>query len=317
MPIDFTCPHCGARTIVADQYAGQSGPCASCGGTIAIPAAGGVAFGQPRPKGRSSAGPIIAVLAVVAVTLLCIVGALGAVLLPVIGAARKAAQQSTDLNNLQQIGLAVHNYHDSYRCLPPGSMSVQDLPPDKGLSWLTRLLPFLGQEPLYRAINYSEPWDSPSNAQVVNVPLQQFLSTNHPSYTQHLTGGQGKSHYVGIAGMGVDAPTLPKEDPRAGIFGYNRIVRFEDVTDGLSNTIMAAETQENNGPWAAGGLSTIRGLDPARQPYLGAGRQFGRDGGGLVLFADGSVKVLSSSIDPKVLESMSTIHGGEVVLPNF
>jgi prepilin-type processing-associated H-X9-DG protein len=121
---------------------------------------------------------------------------------------------------------------------------------------------------------------------------------------------------VAIAGLGVDAPGLPKEDKRAGIFGDDRTVALADVKDGLANTMMVAESSALSGPWFAGGRHTVRGLDPTRQPYIGFGRQFGGihvAEGANVLMADGSVRFIKDSIDPKVFEAMSTMAGGEMV----
>jgi prepilin-type processing-associated H-X9-DG protein len=97
------------------------------------------------------------------------------------------------------------------------------------------------------------------------------------------------------------------------VFGYDRQTRIEDFTDGTANTMMVIETAVAGGPWTAGGPATVRGLDPARQPYIGTGRQFGgtHRGGAMVAMADGSVKFLTETIDPKVFEALSTVSGGE------
>jgi prepilin-type processing-associated H-X9-DG protein len=123
----------------------------------------------------------------------------------------------------------------------------------------------------------------------------------------------GWTWYVGVAGVGRDAPALPGGHPRAGVFGYDRQTRVADITDGVATTVMLAETSSANGPWTTGGPATVRGLDPGRQPYIGRNRQFGgtHRGGVIVAFADGSVRFLSESIDRKVFEALATIAGGE------
>jgi prepilin-type processing-associated H-X9-DG protein len=94
---------------------------------------------------------------------------------------------------------------------------------------------------------------------------------------------------------------------------------MEDLKDGAAATLLLAETGVGNGPWSAGGPATVRGLDPARQPYIGRARQFGglHRRGLNVAFADGSVRFLKDTIDPKVFEALSTIAGGEQLPPGW
>ncbi|MDB5351526.1 MAG: hypothetical protein JWN86_2773 [Planctomycetota bacterium] len=80
---------------------------------------------------------------------------------------------------------------------------------------------------------------------------------------------------------------------------------------------MVVETTRDVGPWTAGGLASVRGLNPSQPPYLGPKGQFGgnHQGGSMVLFADGSVKFIKETVDRRIFEACSTIAGGEV-LPN-
>jgi Protein of unknown function (DUF1559) len=132
--------------------------------------------------------------------------------------------------------------------------------------------------------------------------------------------------YLGVAGLGADAPSRPAADRRAGVFGYDRRTPLAAVTDGLSHTLMILESARDNGPWARGGPSTVRGLDPAGRPYLGTGRPFGgthfaenglfRRGGSVGCnagVADGSVRFLAEAIAPEVLEALATVAGGETI----
>jgi len=121
--------------------------------------------------------------------------------------------------------------------------------------------------------------------------------TNLPPFT----------HYVGVAGVGADAATLVKGEPRAGIFGYDRRTKREDIKD-TSNTLHLIETATANGPWTAGGHATVRGLDPEGPPYLGRGGQFS-SGHGLTqaTLADGSVRPISPAVSRRVLEALATV----------
>lgn len=119
---------------------------------------------------------------------------------------------------------------------------------------------------------------------------------------------------MGVAGLGADAARLPEANPANGFFGFDRQIGRDDIKDGLSTTLSVVETTWENGPWAAGGFPTVRGLDAAR-PYLGRDRQFGGTHAGRVMaaFADGSVRSLTDSMSPKTFEALSTIAGREEV----
>jgi hypothetical protein len=107
---------------------------------------------------------------------------------------------------------------------------------------------------------------------------------------------------------------LPKGHPRAGVFGYDRQTGLADIIDGAAFTMVVAESGRAKGPWLAGGPATVRGLDPADLPYIGPGCQFGglHEPSGLhVALADGSVRFIRDTINPKVFEALSTIAGGE------
>ncbi|HKI18341.1 MAG TPA: DUF1559 domain-containing protein [Isosphaeraceae bacterium] len=238
-----------------------------------------------------------------------------------IKATRDSAERSQCRNNLLQIGLALLNYESTFQVFPSATQPNRDLPPQRRLSWLASILPFLeGGGKWY--IDRAKAWDDGENRLIRRgmkesdeVYLAEDVQCFHCPASGHSTdsAGQGLSDYVAVAGLGVDAPVLPAGDPRAGIFGYERTTTVEQIKDGSASTMAVIETSDGNGPWKAGGAATIRGLDPGRQPYIGPGRQFGgahRDGV-MVLFADGSVRFLRATIDPKVFEALSTIAGGE------
>ena len=120
---------------------------------------------RPRRKRRQSnsgmsVGVIIAIIAGgVFVLGLCGVGVLIALLLPAVQQAREAARRTQSKNNLKQIGLAAHNFHDTHRHFPPLELE----PGDVQQSWLTDLLPYADHAPLYNQVNRQAPWDDASN----------------------------------------------------------------------------------------------------------------------------------------------------------
>jgi prepilin-type processing-associated H-X9-DG protein len=252
---------------------------------------------------------------------------------------QEPAQRLQCENNLREIGLALNLAHNDQKVYPPATLANPELPPEKRLSWLAVILPFLHQpgvaaRPLperfqkprtvFEALDKTKAWGAVENRSAVNTVLPEFLSPDHPETVPPET--PGRTHYVGIGGLGPDAAALPADDPRAGFFGYDRRLtrnqlqeahgegktgRGEDaLARGESRTLVVIETAAEIGPWAAGGFPTVRGLDPAERPYTGPGRPFGglHRGGFHVLFADGAVWFLRDSIDPEKLEVLVPIN---------
>ena len=121
------------------------------------------------------------------------------------------------------------------------------------------------------------------------------------------------THYIALAGIGHGAAGQPAGAKGNGFMGYDRLTSIAMIEDGSSNTIALMETRSNVGPWARGGVSTLRGFDPTIA-LDGDHPLFGGHAGGLnVGMADGSVRFISSSIDPSKLAGAITIAGGESV----
>lgn len=235
-----------------------------------------------------------------------------ALLLPAVQKAREAARRSQSKNNLKQIGLAMHNYHETFNHFPAGTHPNEKLKPEQRLSWYADILPFLDQQPLFQRIDFEEEWDSKDN---ITFTETRIPTLQNPGVTAKPNKGvEAPTHYVGIAGIGKDAPTLPVGHKRAGVFGYNRKTRIRDILDGTSNTFMTAEASKDFGAWAEGGNGTIRPF--TKKPYIngpdGIGGPWSTPGGHFGM-CDGSVHFLSDKIDPSVVEALSTIAGGEVV----
>ena len=233
------------------------------------------------------------------------IGVMTALLLPAVQQSRTAARRVQSKNNLKQLLLAMHNYHDTHNMLPTGTVKDSSEEIDDRLSWIVSLLPFIEQAALYKQIDQKDGWKSDANSDWTGFNIEMLTNPAEPN------GREGTTHYVGMAGIGKDAADLKVNDPKAGIFGYNRQTRFRDITDGTSNTIAVTEASDHFGPWAQGGRSTIRGL--TEEPYIngpdGIGSPF--PGGMNAGLADGSVRFISENIDPEVFKALITISGGE------
>jgi type II secretory pathway pseudopilin PulG len=211
---------------------------------------------------------------------IAIIGILVALLLPAVQAAREAARRMQCGNNLKQIGLALHNYHDKYKTFPQETIwhgnakgttcTAADV---RHYTWITLLLPNIEQGPLHDQINFSIPALAPSalypagqfNAILVQgKPLKEtlipaFLCPSSPMPTDP-PHGLAYSSYGGNSGWhGYRYKTF---DPQAaGPFSLYDACRIEDITDGTSNTILVGEvgnTSYTPGQQWVGGSGTLR-----------------------------------------------------------
>jgi prepilin-type processing-associated H-X9-DG protein len=221
----------------------------------------------------------------------------------------RRTQCASNLRNIIQGLLVYSNREGSF---PTGAWPNANLPPGKRLSWYAATLPYLEGQDLWNQLEKDRAWDDESNAGVVTTVIGVLRC---PDYARPPAVIPMPTQYIGIAGLGTDAPLLPKGHARAGVFGYDRRTSLADIADGAAHTMMVAESGRVRGPWLAGGPATVRGLDTTDLPYIGPGRQFGgiHPTGTNVAFADGSVRFVSDTVEPKVFESMSTISGGKKV----
>jgi hypothetical protein len=225
-------------------------------------------------------------------------------------------------NHLRQLGrFAAHHVKPDEKAggslptsIPAGTVVVPDLRPDRRLSWVPDLLPALDSRrqataDLAARIDKNRPWDAETNAAAARTTLSVLTCPANPPPE---TGGPAVTQYVGSGGVNPAGATLPPTDPRAGAFRYDAPTPFAALTDGLSHTLLFAETNAALGPWLAGGPATVRGYDDASRPAIGAGGQFGGNhfGGGNFGFADGSARFLSDRIAGDVFRNLVTIAGG-------
>ena len=200
---------------------------------------------------------------------------------------REAARRTQCKNNLKQIGLALHAYHDVYEALPPAYTVDANGKPLH--SWRTLILPYIDEVKLYNAIDLSRPWNDPANAEAFKTAPTVYCcpSARLPD---------GSTAYLAV--VGPDFCFHPTQ-PRA----------FSDVTDGFSNTLMVIEVaQENAVPW----MSPQDADEQTVLSFLKTGT-LAHTGGTQTLLMDGSAMFLSQNVDPNTLRALTTIAGKEVM----
>lgn len=249
-----------------------------------------------------------------ALVLLLILLLVGSLVVVGVAKARAAAATLSCQAHLKRMGIGLWGYHDAHGSFPPGTIPNDGLPFDRRFSWLVALYPYVEDKSGVERLDQSASWDEKKNREVV-VPRLNFVACPaNPNCAE--TGEPPLTHYIGVAGLGIDAATLPLNDRRAGFFGYDRKTMRSDIQDKLAFTMTVAETRSENGPWAAGGPATVRGIDPEGPAYISKKGQFGwhsSSSGCNILLADGSVRFVKDSVNPRIIEALATIAGGEEV----
>jgi hypothetical protein len=168
--------------------------------------------------------------------ILALLGFLFALLFPVILRLRVAAARAQSANNMKQIALGCHNYHDTNNALPPGNDR-------NNFSAAARLLPYIEQDNLYKLINFDKPCDDDANALPRGTFIKVFLNPFDARTT--VLDGCGPTNYLFNAGS---KPALKDND---GVFYQDSKIKFADITDGTSNTVLAGETLKGDASTSA------------------------------------------------------------------
>lgn len=297
------------------------------------------AFLTTNPK-RRHGFTLIELLVVIAIIAILI-----ALLLPAVQQAREAARRTQCRNNLQQLGIAVHNYELAYEVLPPGAVNpegpIRSEPKGYHMSWTGQLLPYLDQEPLFRHIDYSKSVYE-QDKRVRESRIAVFLCPSSPAHSVPATGQAGGEFSVSsYAGCHHDTEAAIDSN-NTGALTLNSAVSYRDLRDGSSNTLFIGEKHlfANDGGYLVGDRSTLRNTGTAINAILqpavdGSGNQinargpvftppnesaeyvggFGsyHAGGALFLFGDGSVRFLSENIDTVTYSRLASIADGELL----
>jgi prepilin-type N-terminal cleavage/methylation domain-containing protein/prepilin-type processing-associated H-X9-DG protein len=278
---------------------------------------------------------------------IAIIAILIGLLLPSVQKVREAASRTRCVNNLKQLGVALHDFHDANYCFPPGELTKKPK-----ANWVPFIFPYLEQGPLFDRYDFTTNWDdaktNDTNLGGTNATPVRFLICPSAPPAPPRTGARNRGVNDYPATVNVDLANAKLTSPPAadttflGILGKNVRRRLTDVADGTSNTLLLAECSGRNDnfvlgkqvkdkvlnasdtAWAnpANSLRAIQGADPTTGlPPGNCGVNCNNDGevysfhlsGANVLYGDGSVRPLAAMTDINVVVALVTRSGNETI----
>jgi prepilin-type processing-associated H-X9-DG protein len=283
---------------------------------------------------------------------IAIIGVLIALLLPAMQKVREAANRAKCQNNLKQVGLALHHFHDVYGAFPPAGVTGPFLPlgittPGVRHGWASFLLPYLEQNTLANQYYFDVDESAPENHPAALVPLRILQCPSADASRGYLSPLYGDLlpcvDYAAIKGINPVLADLGLIDVVAdydGVMPQDAMVRIAQITDGTAQTIVMAEVADRPKVWHAGYLVSNgtsgcgpwieyggcdlkpKGSTPDGNAQPGpcainctnVANVYGlHPNGANALFADGSVHFLKAAIDIRVFAGLVTRSGGEVI----
>jgi len=208
--------------------------------------------------------------------------------------------------------------------------------PDERLAWTAELLPYIDDSFADLKMNPDRSWNEGENLHAAALAIPYYLAADEPKGTyppgswKHFVPGLhtpvATIHFVGISGIGLDAAEYQTGDPstakKLGIFGYDRVTKRGDITDGLDQTIALIQVPPTfRTCWLAGGGSTVRGVpeEDSLAPFIctALSQKLGRypkgTKGTYAIMADGKVRFIPADMNPETFKALCTIAGGEKI----
>ena len=264
-----------------------------------------------------------------------IIGILVALLLPAIQSAREAARRTTCKAHLSQVGLALHNYHETHGVFPPGWIGVRGsrhaADGRTGFGWGTMILPQLDQSPLWELFDTQLEVHASQNrvARETHLRVWSCPSDDHERLWNAGSVSLASANYVGL--FGTEDPGQCGGAPRrhghcvgSGVFSHNSRTTMGRITDGASNSLLAGERgTPTNQAGVATWVGTVPGVGEAPRWILGGATQApgNPDEGGLFsswhaggahfVYCDGHVDFISEQIDSAVYRAMATVNSND------
>jgi prepilin-type N-terminal cleavage/methylation domain-containing protein/prepilin-type processing-associated H-X9-DG protein len=236
-----------------------------------------------------------------------IIAVLIALLLPAVQSAREAARRAQCVNNLLQLSIAVQNYEAAHEMFPPGVVNptgpIVEKPLGYHMSWIIQILPYLEHKSLYNHFNMTH-----GVYEVANSSARSMAVSGLWCPSDVMTSGSG-TNYAGCH-HDVEAPI---DDDNHGVFFLNSTIRYEDLTDGSSQTIFLGEKRLGADlGWVSGTRATLRNTGTAingpppvpttKNPSPVGGFGSRHPGGANFAMGDGGVRFLKNSMAPSVLQ---------------
>jgi prepilin-type N-terminal cleavage/methylation domain-containing protein/prepilin-type processing-associated H-X9-DG protein len=269
---------------------------------------------KPQDPSLAGSGRRAGMSLVELMVVMAIIGGLVGLLLPAVQQSREVARRAHCLNNLRQIGVGLHLYHEVYASFPIGCLERRIGPVNtkRQIAWSAWLLPYVEQQALYRSLDLSTPFDSPKNAAGAATIVPVYVCPSVDRIAQATSGGRGPCDYGGIYG-----PRFHGElnSPPRGVMLYGAAVTLPMITDGASNTLAIAEESIflPAGEWINGmnvfDVSYAINMAPAIDNDIHSQHPGGANG----LLVDGSARFLSEGTSTDVLSAICTRSDSEIV----